>query len=135
MLENEERPGWLYEVKKGATTIWENWNGIDDKGVPQDSLNHYLMGSVINWLFGYVAGIRPLKPGYSKISLKPMPGGSLTYVNCSYKSAAGMIKSSWKKDKGTFKLNVEVPKNAEVHLPDDSVHPVEKGEHSFSCQI
>lgn len=135
MLENEERPGWLYEVKKGATTIWENWNGIDDKGVPQDSLNHYLMGSVINWLFGYVAGIRPLKSGYSKILLKPMPGGSLTYINCSYKSAAGMIKSSWKKDKGTFKLNVKVPTNAEVHLPDDSVHPVEKGEHSFSCQI
>lgn len=135
MLENEERPGWLYEVKKGATTIWENWNGIDDKGTPTDSFNHYLMGSVVRWLFSHVAGIRPLEPGYSKILIKPLPGGTLTRVNCSYDSASGMIESSWKDEDGFFWLKITVPTAAEVHLPDGSVHKVKKGTHEFSCKI
>ncbi|MGV9171632.1 MAG: alpha-L-rhamnosidase C-terminal domain-containing protein [Promethearchaeia archaeon] len=56
--------------------MWENWNGINNEGVPQDSL------------FIHVAGIRPLEPVYLKILVKPLPGGSLTSVRCSYQSIA-----------------------------------------------
>lgn len=135
ILENEERPGWLYEVKKGATTIWENWNGIDDDGVPRDSFNHYLMGSVVGWLFSHVAGIRPLEPGYSKILVKPIPGGSIKYVKCSYESSSGMIKSSWKLDEDNFHLEIEVPTTTEIHLPNGNIHNVEKGIHKFNCEL
>jgi alpha-L-rhamnosidase len=135
MLENEKRPGWLYEVKKGATTIWENWNGIDDNNVPRDSFNHYLMGSVVSWIFSHVAGIQPLEPGYTKIRIKPLPGGSLKYINCSYKSASGLIKSSWKRDAGNFSLEIDVPTETEVHLPDGTIHKVDKDIHQFSCKI
>lgn len=135
MLENTERPGWLYEVKKGATTIWENWNGIDDDGKPNDSLNHYLMGSVTSFLFTHIAGISALKPGYEKIKIRPFPGGSLTHVNCSYKSATGLIKSSWKIADDSFDLAIEVPTEAEVHLPDGTIHKIEKGEYSYSCEL
>ena len=133
MLENTERPGWLYAVRKGATTIWENWNGIDDDGKPIDSQNHYLMGSVTGFLFSHVAGIRPLKPGYEKVLIKPLPGGSLTHVKCSYKSVAGLIESSWKIDGDTFKLSLQLPVESEVHMPDGSVHLVSDGKHEFSC--
>ncbi len=135
MLENEERPGWLYAVKKGATTIWENWDGISDKGIVTDSFNHYLMGSVTGWLFSHVAGITALEPGYTKVKIKPIPGGSFTHINCSYKSSTGLIKSSWKREGEDFHLNIEVPTETEVHLPDETVHQVSEGEHTFSCKI
>ncbi|TFF63589.1 MAG: alpha-L-rhamnosidase [Promethearchaeota archaeon] len=135
MLENTERPGWLYEVKNGATTIWENWNGKDEKGKPTDSFNHYLMGSVTSWLFSHAAGIRPLEPGYKRVMIKPIPGGSFTYVNCSFKSASGLIKSSWTKNGENFNLNIEVPTEAEVILPDNTKKAVPKGVYEFSCKI
>ncbi len=135
MLENEERPGWLYAVKKGATSIWENWNGIDDEGKVTDSFNHYLMGSVTGWLFSHAAGIRPLKPGYEKGFIKPLPGGTLTYVKCSYKSSAGLIESSWNIDDNTFYLSIDVPVDTEVHMPDGTMYEVQSGKHVFSCKF
>jgi alpha-L-rhamnosidase len=135
MLENEERPGWLYAVKKGATSIWENWNGIDDNGKPKDSFNHYLMGSVCGFLFSHIAGIQPLKSGYEKVLIKPLPGGSFTFVNCTYKSTSGLIKSSWTIRGTTFNLNIEVPVDAEVRIPDGTVKNVSKGKNEFSCSL
>jgi len=135
MAENRQRPGWLYEVEKGATTIWENWNGIDDHGVPKDSFNHYAFGAVTGWYFSRVAGITPLEPGYKRLRIKPVPGGSLTYAECSYKSAAGLIASSWKLEGSGFTLDVTVPVEAEIHLPDGTVRQVLPGEHSFTCPM
>ena len=40
LLLQPDAPGWLYEVGKGATTIWETWTGIDANGHPSESLNH-----------------------------------------------------------------------------------------------
>lgn len=51
-------PGWLYAVKKGATTIWETWDGVREDGTVHDSLNHYSYGAVVGWLFDSVCGIR-----------------------------------------------------------------------------
>lgn len=102
MLENTDRPGWLYAVKKGATTTWENWNGITDKQEPVDSHNHYAPGAVVAWLFSHCAGIRPSKPGFEEILIKPMPGGSLTYAKASYESCKGQITSEWEMRENTL---------------------------------
>ena len=51
------RWGWLYEVKQGATTVWETWTGIDANGHPSESLNHYSYGAICGWLFGGVCGM------------------------------------------------------------------------------
>ena len=93
------------------------------------------MGSVTGWLFSHAAGIRPLEPGYEKVRIKPIPGGSLTYVKCSYKSASGLIKSSWIKKGENFNLDIEVPTGTEVILPDGSSKTVSKGSYEFSCKI
>lgn len=132
MIENTQRPGWLYNVSKGATTIWENWNGIDDDGKPTDSFNHYAFGAVTQWFFSRVAGIRPLAPGFEKILIKPIPGGSLTWVNCTFESVQGPITSKWRIDNGNFHLTVDVPVSTEIHLPNGEIHTVEKGQHQFS---
>ena len=120
MLENEQCPGWMYEVNKGATTIWETWNGIDDKGVPHDSLNHYSPGAVSAFLFSHIGGIRPAAPGFRKVTIRPLPGGSLTEAETSYDSVQGQIATFWKIEGQTFALHVEIPKDieAEVILPD-----------------
>src|SRR5690606_3612921 len=34
LLMQTEIPSWLYAVTKGATTIWETWEGIDEEGKP-----------------------------------------------------------------------------------------------------
>lgn len=122
LLENEKCPGWLYEVKKGATTTWENWMGIDENGKPTDSLNHYAPGAAIAWLYEYCAGIRLEKPGFKEIRIQPLPGGSLTWAKAEYQSCKGKIVSSWKIEDGYFKLHVEAPADSKVTilLPDQT---------------
>ena len=112
-------PSWGYMVKNGATTIWELWNG--DTGDPaMNSGNHVmLLGDLIIWYYEYLGGIRPLAPGYSKIMLKPYPIKGLDYVNCSYQSVSGLIKSKWKRNGNGFEWEILIPANttAEVWLP------------------
>ncbi len=58
LLLQDTAPSWLYEVEKGATTVWETWTGIDDEWTPQSiSCNHYCYGAICGWLFGGVCGI------------------------------------------------------------------------------
>ncbi|MEI6577886.1 MAG: family 78 glycoside hydrolase catalytic domain [Eubacteriales bacterium] len=135
MLENTARPGWLYPITKGATTIWENWNGIDDNNKPTNSLNHYSPGTVVGWLFNSVAGIKPLEPGFETIQIRPTVGGSITFVNCTYKSIAGLISVSWKLEGDCFTLDIETPRKTEVVLPDGSSQEALAGKHSYSCKF
>jgi alpha-L-rhamnosidase len=125
MLENEQCPGWLYEVNKGATTIWEGWDAIDPKTgrVKAKSLNHYSPGAAMSWLWTRCCGIRPTAPGYKKIEIAPQPGGTFTYAKASYDSVSGKIVSSWEKEDGEFILDVEIPSqvDATVILPDGTV--------------
>lgn len=122
MLENTKQPGWLYAVSKGATTVWENWEGITKKGEPVDSHNHYAPGAVVAWLFSHCAGIRPLKPGFEEVLIRPFSGGSLTFARAEYESCKGTIVSEWKRDGDVFMLQVEIPDgvHARIELPDES---------------
>ena len=135
MLENTKQPGWLFAVKEGATTIWENWYGINEQGVPADSHNHYAQGSVVAWLFSTCAGIKPLEPGFGKILIQPAPGGTLTFAKAEYDSCRGKIVSGWQIENGKFRLNVEIPMNAKaaIVMPDGQRHEVETGTHTFQC--
>ena len=87
-------------VERGATTVWESWEGIDDDGVAHDSLNHYSKGAVISFLHRYVAGIQTLDdaPGYRRFRVAPQPGGGLTWAEAVHDSPYGRIESSWRID-------------------------------------
>ena len=65
LLLNEEFPGWLYEVKLGATTVWERWNSLltdgTISGISMNSMNHYAYGSIQEWMFRHVAGINTME--------------------------------------------------------------------------
>ena len=119
LLKQETSPSWLYAVKKGATTIWESWNGIDEKGNPHNSLNHYSYGAVGSWLYQVVAGLELGAPGYKHILFQPQPGGGLSAASATYQSLYGEIATRWQIEDHTFQLTVTVPVNttATVVIP------------------
>ncbi|MFO7679536.1 MAG: glycoside hydrolase family 78 protein [Chloroflexota bacterium] len=125
LLNQETYPSWLYPVTKGATTIWERWDGIKPDGSFQDagmnSFNHYAYGAIGDWLYQVVAGIEvdPEAPGYKRVLIQPQPGGGLTCAQASLNSTYGRIESRWTLDNNIFQLAVTIPANSEglVHLP------------------
>ncbi|MBR6321544.1 MAG: family 78 glycoside hydrolase catalytic domain [Lachnospiraceae bacterium] len=125
MLLSEEAPGWLYEVKQGATTIWENWEGNGG------SMNHYSPGSVYMWMVEHAAGIR--QDGENRFRIAPEFDASMDHAEASWKSLYGEVKSRWERSGEAYRLSVTVPANteAEVVLPDGRTQTVEAGEHSF----
>ncbi|MGI5989484.1 MAG: family 78 glycoside hydrolase catalytic domain [Lachnospiraceae bacterium] len=124
VLENTQKPGWLYEVEQGATTVWESWEG-------KASRNHYSPGAVCQWLYETVLGIRLV--GDRKFLIGPVPGGSLTYAKGEWKSVYGTVKAAWQKTKDGLKFEFEIPVNtsAEVKLPDGRTKHLTAGKYSF----
>ncbi len=125
LLQQESYPSWLYPVTKGATTIWERWDGIRPDGSLQNpkmnSFNHYAYGAIGNWMYQNIAGINfdPKQPGYKQVIIQPRPGGSLTHARASFTGPYGRISSAWQITNGLFELKVQIPANsrAVVYLP------------------
>ncbi|MBE6110016.1 MAG: alpha-L-rhamnosidase [Erysipelotrichaceae bacterium] len=124
LLFNEEYPGWLYEVKHGATTIWERWNSIEEdghiSGTGMNSLNHYSYGSIVEWIFRYCAGLRSLAPGFAKVKIAPLVYWELGSLDLAYPSASGTYEVHWNiPDHFHIQMRVTVPYGceAEIELP------------------
>ncbi len=135
LLFQDTPPSWLAMIDRGATTIWEHWEGIDDHGVAHASLNHYSKGAVISFLHRYVAGIQLLDegPAYRRFRVAPRPGGGLTWASAALESPYGRIESSWSTGAAGTTFTVQVPPNteAEVVLPDGRVEVVGPGLATF----
>lgn len=124
ILLNEDYPGWLYAVKKGATTVWERWNSIlpngdfDESGM--NSLNHYAYAAIGDWLYRKVAGIDQLESGYKKIRIKPFLTRGMPEVKASYQSMYGEISSHIICRDGRITVDVGIPANttAVLELPE-----------------
>lgn len=130
LLLQDTAPGWLYEVKQGATTMWETWNGIDAEGRPHESLNHYSYGAVTGWLIQGVCGIR-LRG--RNLTLQPVPHQLLGHAEAAYDSPAGRIESRWRYEGDTLVLDFVVPSNvqADIVLPDGRTCKVEAGTYHY----
>ena len=126
LLLNEEYPGWLHEVKLGATTVWERWNSLDEYGhvssTGMNSLNHYSYGAVLEWIFRHAAGIdlTEQNPGGRVMRICPQINNELKYVKAVYDSASGCYQCGWEiLGNNKIKVSVTVPfgGRAEVILP------------------
>jgi alpha-L-rhamnosidase len=118
---NRTYPSWGYMVEKGATTIWELWNG-DTADPAMNSHNHVmLLGDLIVWYYENLAGIRnkPGSTGFKQIEMKPYPINGLDWVTASYHSVRGQIESAWKKDGEQLRWQITIPGNttAFVYFP------------------
>jgi alpha-L-rhamnosidase len=111
----EEVPGWLAQVKRGATTIWERWDGIRADGSifepSMNSYNHYAYGAVCQWLFESVAGFRPdpAMPGFKHILFEPTIIPALSPVAANHESVAGRIEAGWTVDGDKVAYDITVP--------------------------
>ncbi len=116
-------PGWGFEVRQGATTIWERWDSWTPDGGFADptmnSLNHAALGSVADWLHRAVAGLAPAEPGYATMLVRPRPGVGFQWARASHESRHGQHAVEWAVDRGHLELTVEVPPNtaARIVLP------------------
>ncbi len=143
-------PSWLYQVLAGATTIWERWDALrEDGSVPTEGLggvgqgmvsfNHYAYGAVAEWLHRTVAGLSfdPDEPGYRHVIVHPRPGGGLTYASATLASRYGWVSVSWRIERETFTLDVEIPPNATatVTLPDGTATEIGSGRRSFESAL
>ena len=137
LLFQEQEPSWLAMRNRGATTIWEQWHGVDADGVPHESLNHYSKGAVISFLHQYLVGLKPLTPGYSRFQVKPVPTSEVDWVELSLNTPHGLIQVEWRRSRDDFTVEVLVPDftEAEVTLPGGSTHILAPGEHLLTCSL
>ncbi|NEA98759.1 alpha-L-rhamnosidase [Streptomyces sp. SID13726] len=116
LLLNTECPGWLYQVERGATTMWERWDAIRPDGTIDTekagtmlSFNHYAYGAVAAWLYRSVAGLRPTTPGYRTFEVAPRPGGGLTSAEASIETPYGTTSVAWSLDGSALTVAVSLP--------------------------
>ncbi|AJY74255.1 glycoside hydrolase family 78 protein [Paenibacillus beijingensis] len=126
LLFREDYPSWLYQVKKGATTVWEHWDGIKEDGSfwsnRMNSFNHYAYGAIGDWLYRCIAGIDTdeEEAGYKRIIIRPQPPEGLTWAEGRLETMYGEIRCYWKKlQQGNMEMQAAVPPNttAEIWLP------------------
>ncbi|WP_339905822.1 alpha-L-rhamnosidase C-terminal domain-containing protein, partial [uncultured Cyclobacterium sp.] len=128
LLLNEEYPSWGFEIKNGATTIWERWDSyVKDDPDKMSSLNngmnsfsHYAFGSVFEWMFHNMAGIKTEEVAYKSFTIAPeIPEKEINYVAASHQSIHGNISSSWKRVGEKLYMEVSIPVNtqATVFIP------------------
>ena len=96
-------------IDRGATTVWERWEGVDDDGVPHESLNHYSKGAVVSFLHRYVAGLQRLEPTWRRFRVAPRPGGGITSAATEHVTPHGRVAVSWRLDGDALHIEVTVP--------------------------
>ena len=133
LLLTDTYPSWLYQVRLGATTMWERWDGwTPEKGFQtpvMNSFNHYAFGSVGQWMYETAAGIETDGPGFRRVTIRPRPGPGLTAASARYDSINGTVESAWRIDGGEITLDVTVPPNvtATVYVPTSDATDVTEG--------
>lgn len=132
LLLQRECPGWLYAVEKGATTVWETWDGIREDGTVHDSLNHYSYGAISGWLISGVCGIRYT---HHSLTLAPVPDKMLSCAKAVFDSPRGRIVSKWEYQQETdcFRYHFEIPGNvrAKIELRDGTTMEVTSGSYDL----
>lgn len=115
VLLQEKSPSWLYQVNKGATTIWESWQAILEDGTRNiTSYNHYSLGSVQDYIVREIAGLTKVSDRKGKYIVKPDFESPFEYIKLSYESPYGLLKIDWSKSNN--KINIEVPVGLTIDL-------------------
>ena len=138
LLLRREYPSWLYPISKGATTVWEHWDGIKPDGTmwstDMNSFNHYAYGAVADWMYGSAAGINsdPDRPGFEHIIFRPVTDRRLDFVKASIDTRRGTVASEWRRENGRIKYIFTVPEGccASVIIGGEK-HEVGAGTHEF----
>jgi len=136
LLLRTDFPSWLYPITKGATTMWEHWDGIKENGelfrVNMNSFNHYAYGAVADWIYCKAAGIQSVEeyPGYEKVRIAPLPDERLDWLEASLKTRHGLIRSRWQTRDGYWRYEVDTPVEATIVI-EGKEYQVKKGNYIY----
>ena len=134
LLLQEEFPSWLYSVNQGATTIWEHWDGKNEKGEfwskDMNSFNHYAYGSVADWIYEEACGIKILEAGFAKIQIAPKPTDMLDHLCAKIVTKHGTVSSKWYHADGKIRYEIETPTDSTIII-DGVTHNVSAGKYIF----
>jgi alpha-L-rhamnosidase len=137
MLLRDQIPSWLYPISKGATTIWERWNGImpdgtinggamdstaEGSGDSMISFNHYAYGAVVDWIYRNIGGITRKAPGYRHVSFAPRPHSQVTSSKVRLATGYGRLGIEWSLVEDLLIGRLEVPfgVTASMDLPSNA---------------
>src|SRR2546427_1791111 len=142
LLLQRSYPSWLYPITRGATTMWERWDGIrpdssfEDAGM--NSFNHYAFGAVGDWMYQNIGGIDldAAAPGYRHARIAPRPGAGLTSANARSETVYGTLSSAWSLNQQRLEVGVTLPANtsAEITLWDARLDQVREGGVSLNAR-
>lgn len=139
LLFYEDYPSWLYQVKKGATTIWEHWDGVKEDGTlwndSMNSYNHYAYGSIVEWIYRYIIGLEmdETKPAYKHFYVQPHFDSNLEWIRVKRETAYGEIKIEWRVENEQAFLKISVPPNTSTTLRIDETNW--KAEHNIEKDV
>lgn len=131
LLQQRTAPSWRYMLDRGATTVWEDWEGIDERGDAHESLNHYSKGAAMRFLLTHTLGLRQDADsiGWQHVVIEPVPGGGVTWARGSHEGPQGTIAVDWRIEGDRMTLTAEIPSGttARVVLPDGTEHRIAAG--------
>ena len=134
LLLRKEYPSWLYPISKGATTIWEHWDGIKPNGdiwpASMNSYNHYAYGAVGDWMYGVMAGINTVEeaPGFEKLHFAPVPDNRLDWFKAEIETVHGKVSSRWWHENGRVNYEIITPVEATAEI-DGKAYTLSAGKH------
>ncbi|MEV4893673.1 family 78 glycoside hydrolase catalytic domain [Nonomuraea sp. NPDC055795] len=127
IFNQEGYPSWRYQLRAGATSMWERWDAWHHRHGLQtpamNSFNHYAYGCVGDWLFRHVAGLgddpRGTGGGFGELLLRPGPVPLLREAHARYASASGTVESGWRAGPDGVQFTFAVPEgvSARAVLP------------------
>lgn len=143
LLNQRTFPSWGFMLESEAAAIWERWDGyVTGRGFQNpgmNSFNRWALGAVDEWMWRKILGVEPddSAPGFTRFTVRPQPGGGLTWARGTYQSIRGPIAVDRKIDGGHLALKVEVPPNttARIVVPAKTgpqEHTLGSGEYTYS---
>lgn len=123
------RPGYVDQIAKGATSLWEQWTD-------RLSVNHHYRSNVATWFYQGLAGIKPTSPAYESLRIRPyipsaavnsrvpantddtdLAPATLDHVSASIDTVRGKVSSEWRRrPDGRIDLAVTIPYNTEAEI-------------------
>lgn len=116
-------PSWGYLIEElGADTMWEYWDDYRSR-------SHPYLGTIDDWFYTHLAGIKPTGPGHETIRIKPYVLGDLERAGAHIDTVRGRVASTWTREGETLELRVTIPANAtaEVLVPASDNSTVTEG--------
>ena len=106
MITREDYPSYGNWIKRGATTLWENFSPDS-----VDSMNHHFWGDISAWFIKCITGIQlnPNKNNTNEITIAPSFVTALTHASAYHITPCGKVSVSWRREGESIVLNVEIP--------------------------